>query len=284
MKNRLIYMTMVLIMTAGCEEYMDVQLDNDGDTKLVVEGAITTDTTAHTVVLSRSGDFFEKDQQFMETGAEVTISDGEAVFTLSEIAPGIYQTDSDVYGMIGKTYHLTIILDNDSVFTASEKIVGLPEIDSIAAIYDKGFDQNTGKRVDGYYINYYGYETEGLGHYYLWDLYMENRLYSDSITKQVFSSDDFVDGNYIKDFELFFIKETDLLSDTVDATIKMFSITREYYDFLIGLRLELDWKGSPWDGPPANAVSNISNGALGYFRASDKKTATTRIIRQPVIK
>jgi len=64
----------------------------------------------------------------------------------------------------------------------------------------------------------------------------------------------------------------------------MFSISGDYYDYLVGLMLETVWKGSPWDGPPANAASNISNGALGYFRASDRKTATTRINKSSQIK
>jgi hypothetical protein len=279
-----IIMIFSIFVFSGCEEYLDTAIEDNQETKLVVEGCITTDTTSHSVVLSRSGDFFEKGPKKMVSDAIVTVSEGEVVHMLKETEPGIYRTEPDVYGIIGKTYNLNILLDNDSVYTASEKIVELPEIDSIVAVYKAGFNQNTGKRVYGYYINYYGFETEGLGNYYLWNLYIDNQLYSDSIQKQVFTSDDFVDGNYIKDFEMFFIAETNLPSDTVEIKIEMFSITKEYYDFLVGLLLETVWKGSPWDGPPANAVSNLSNSALGYFRASDKKTATTKIIKQQTTK
>jgi len=280
MKYLLMSIISGVLILSGCEEYMDVQFDNDSGSKLVVEGAFTTDTTSHTVILSRSGDFFEKGDRKMEAGAEITISDGNAVFSYTEVEPGVYQTDPTAYGMVGKNYTMTITLDNGTVYSASEKIVELPGIDSVVAISKAGFDQNTGELTQGYYINYYGPEPEGPGHCYLWNLYIDGKLRSDSIHKQVFSDDEFVDGSYIKDFEIFFIKESDLLSDTVEIEIEMFSISKAYYDYMLGLMLETVWKGSPWDGPPANAVSNISNGALGYFRASDRKTARTTIIRK----
>jgi hypothetical protein len=280
MPYNIILMIAVFFMLSGCEEPLNVQFDNDAVAKLVVEGALTTDTTTHTVILSRSRDFFEKGEQIMETGAEITVSDGYITYPYTEVEPGIYQTEPTAYGMVGNIYTLNITLDNGSVYTASEKIVKLPEIDSIVAIKRPGFDQNTGQRTNGYYINYYGPEPKGLGHCYLWNLYIDGKLRTDSIHEQVFTDDEFVDGNYIKDLELFFIKESEFLSDTMEVKIEMFSISKSYYDYMLGLMLETVWKGSPWDGPPANAVSDISNGALGYFRASDRKTATTTIIKQ----
>lgn len=280
MPYNIVFMIAVFFMLSGCEEYLDVQFDNDAVAKLVVEGALSTDTTTHTIMLSRSRDFFEKGEQIMETGAEISVSDGYTTHPYTEVEPGIYQTEPTAYGMVGSNYTLNITLDNGSVYSASEKIVRLPEIDSVIAIPGPGFDHNTGQRVKGYYINYYGPEPEGPGHCYLWNLYIDGRLRSDSIHKQVFTDDEFVDGSYIKDLELFFIKESEFLSDTMEIEIEMFSISKAYYNYMLGLMLETVWKGSPWDGPPANAVSNISNGALGFFRASDRKTARTIIIKQ----
>jgi len=233
MRNKLIFILSGILILAACEEYMDVQFDNDSGSKLVVEGAITTDTTAHTIILSRSGDFFDKGDQMMESGAEITISDGDNVISYAEVEPGIYQTEPTVFGLIGKNYTMNITLDNGQVYSATETIAELPEIDSIIAISKAGFDQNSGQITQGYYINYYGFEPKGLGNFYLWNLYMNGKLESDSIQEKVFTDDEFVDGNYIKDFEIFFIKESDLPSDTVEIEIEMFSISREYYDYMI---------------------------------------------------
>ncbi len=51
----------------------------------------------------------------------------------------------------------------------------------------------------------------------------------------------------------------------------MYSISKAYYEFLSALMVETIWRGSPWDGPPANIPGNVSNGGNGFFRASDVK-------------
>ncbi|MBN2612725.1 MAG: DUF4249 domain-containing protein [Bacteroidales bacterium] len=278
MKN-LIIIIIGLIAFISCEEYMDINIEGSDEQKLVVEGMITTDTVSHTVTLSWWNDFFDKGPQIMETGATVTISDGENTILLSEQEPGVYKTDPDVYGIVGKTYTLNIRLKNDSVFTTTDKLTPLPEIDSVVPVFEAGFDPNAGSLAQGYYISYYGPEPAGLGHCYIWNMYLDGILQNDSLQESVFTNDDFVDGNYIKDFKLFFVPEAALENDTTPVVIEMFSISKAYHDFLTGLLLETVWKGSPWDGPPANAVSNISNGAIGFFRASDRKTAATQIIK-----
>jgi hypothetical protein len=84
----------------------------------------------------------------------------------------------------------------------------------------------------------------------------------------VFVSDEFVNGRYVRDLVTHIINEKDFLGDSMKVTLEMESITKEYYDYLTGLMLETVWRGSPWDGPPANVPSNMNNGARGYFRAS----------------
>jgi hypothetical protein len=268
-----------IILMTGCEEYMDIKYNNEDNKRLVVEGAITTEMTSHSIVLSRSGDFFEKGPRVMETGANVTISDGSTVFPLNESDSGVYVTDYDIQGQIGHTYTLHVELADGSTYTASETITKLPEIDSILFKPGKGFNPVTGAIEEGYYVMYYGPEPKGPGDHYLWSLYLDDTLYTDTLYENVFSDDEFVDGNYIKDFELFFIRGNDITGDIADVELVMYSISREYYEYLVGLLLETVWKGSPWDGPPANSVSNISNGALGYFRASDRKTKSAKLVK-----
>ncbi len=286
MKKAGFYLLALFIILTGCEEMMDVSFSSNAEKRLVVEGAFTTDTTAHQVVLSWTGDYFKREVQTMEPGADVSITDGENIFPLTESTtdPGIYRTDSNVYGETGKTYALNIKLTDGAEYSATESISPLPEIDSItqSANY-KHMDFSMELYGYGYDILYYGPEPEGLGDCYLWDLYINDVLYTDTIFERVFSDDEFVDGNYIKDFELFFIKDSDIPGDSTVVSLVMYSISKEYYDFLIGLLLETKWRGSPWDGPPADVPSNISNGAKGYFRASDKKTATIILHNTPRI-
>ena len=48
----------------------------------------------------------------------------------------------------------------------------------------------------------------------------------------------------------------------------MYSISKDYLDFITGLLTESGGGGSPFDGPPANVKGNINNGALGFFLAA----------------
>jgi hypothetical protein len=277
MKNTGIFLSILAFFLLSCEEMMDVSFSSNVNKKLVVEGVFTTDTTAHQVMLSWTGDYFARDTQNMETDAVVSITDGEKTMILTENInePGIYRTDSNVYGETGKTYTLNIKLSDSSKYSATESISPLPEIDSITQSGNYNhMEYSTEKYGYGYDIIYFGPEPEGVGDYYLWSLYINDVLYTDTIFETVFADDEFIDGNYIRDIELFFIKEEEIPGDSAVIRLEMYSISEEYYLFLIGLMLETKWRGSPWDGPPANVPSNISNGARGYFRTSDKKTAT----------
>jgi hypothetical protein len=71
------------------------------------------------------------------------------------------------------------------------------------------------------------------------------------------------------------------MGDTSMVTLEMHSVTTGYYDFMTAMMLETVWKGSPWDGPPANVAGNVSNGAKGYFRASDVKRRSRRFKTLP---
>lgn len=284
MKKIVFYLFILFFVFAGCEDIMDVSFSSNAERTLVVEGIITTDTTAHQVVLSWTGDYFERGPQNMETGAEVSITDGEKPFILTDNInePGIYRTDSSVYGETGKTYTLNIRLSDGTEYSATETISPLPEIDSIKQSVNYYHLDHPAERYGyGYDILYYGPEPAGVGDYYLWNLFMDDVLYTDTIFETVFTDDEFVDGNYIKDFEVFFIDDDDVNADSVSVELVMYSISKEYYLFLIGLMLETKWRGSPWDGPPANVPSNISNDARGYFRASDKKTASMMLYKLP---
>jgi hypothetical protein len=270
-----------VLFFAGCEEIMDLQFEGNNMKTLVVEGQITTDTTAHQVMLSWTGDFFNKPPQDMVTGASLTISDGERTFSLSEdtAQPGIYKTDPEVYGEPGKTYTLHISLTDGREFTGSDKLPACAEIDSIAQSddYNHGY---FGYEYYGYDILLYAMEPEPAGDNYMYFLYLNDSLCTDSLSKVLFASDEFVNGNYINGLPVNIVTEDQFIGDSIKVTFEMQSITAAYYEFLSGMLLEI-WRGTPWDGPPANTPGNMNNGARGYFRASDVKRKTRMFYATP---
>ena len=116
---------MLSVIVLSCEEMLDVSFSSSSEIRLVVDGVITTDTTAHQVILSWTGDYFKRDPQNMETGADVSITDGDKTFILTEDIdePGIYRTDSNVYGETGKSYTLNISLNDGTEYSATELLV-----------------------------------------------------------------------------------------------------------------------------------------------------------------
>jgi hypothetical protein len=270
-----------ILFFSGCEEIMDLQFEGKSQKTLVVEGQITSDTMAHQVMLSWTGDFFNKPPQDMASGATVTITDGEKTFGLTEslTQPGIYKTDPDVYGEPGKFYTLQIRLPDGREFSGTEEMPDCSDIDSIAQSddYDHGF---FGFEYYGYDLLLYAMEPEPIGDYYMYFLYLNDSLCSDSITEVVFASDEFVNGNYINGLPTHVIPEDLFTGDSMKVTLEMQSITTAYYEFLSGMLLEI-WRGSPWDGPPANVPSNVNNGARGYFRASDVKRESRMFYATP---
>ena len=97
------------LLNFSCVERIEIRLD-DSYTKLVVDGGITTDTMAHTILLSESVGYYYNQPAPSVSGAIVQISDGTDIFTLEEETPGVYRTDPSFFGVAGKTYTLDIKL------------------------------------------------------------------------------------------------------------------------------------------------------------------------------
>ncbi|MFW6371825.1 MAG: DUF4249 domain-containing protein [Bacteroidota bacterium] len=271
-----------ILAITGCEEKMDIEIEGKKQKKLVVEGCITSDTMSHSVTLSWTTSFFTLEARDMETGATVTISDGDQVFQLDESEPGIYKTAPVVYGIPGNTYTLDVVTRDGQHFTASETMPGVIYVDSVTQSGNYNhFDFTTNAMGYGYDILYHGPEPAGSGDYYLWNLYMNNELYNDTIFESMFVDDAFVDGNYIKNFPVYFIHENDVQSDSVLVTLESLTITRGYYSFIIGLMLETVWRGSPWDGPPANVETNIKPNGMGYFYAAGSSKESIFLEKKP---
>jgi hypothetical protein len=266
-----------LFVLVSCEDIMDVDFAGDSTKNLVVDGSITTDTTQHTVTLSYTGDYFKISPQDMVTGAIVYISDGTGIIPLREIKDGIYATEGAVAGKVGTKYTLNIKLTDGREYTASDSLEACAEIDSIR----QSANYNSYMSGYGYDVLFYGHEPQPAGNHYMYQLEINNKLYTDTITEVNFASDEFVNGSFVRDYQVFRINEKDLTGVTSFVTLEMYSISKAYYEFLSALMVETVWRGSPWDGPPANIPGNVSNGGTGFFRASDVKRKSRVFLQLP---
>ena len=264
-----------IIPLCSCSEKVDFPLDTTY-VRLVVDGAITTDTTIHRVKLSTSGDALNKQPGKVISNAIVTISDGGNVFNLHEnnSKPGTYETDPSVYGVPGKTYtlHITNVDVNDDgvmeEYTASSFLPKEDPIDSNSVQYEKlGHDDK------GWLVNMYAQEIGGGRNFYLMKAYKNGVLLTDSTYEYRNISDNTgFNGQYYNGFSVYWLSEhkTDERLQSGDTvTIEMDGITGDYEKFILGFIDEYYPKIPIFSGPSANVPTNIEpkDRAVGFFAA-----------------
>jgi uncharacterized protein (DUF427 family) len=258
------------VLFSACEEPLDYASYNTLDPVLLVEGKITTDTTKHYVILSQTTALTTSEQVWV-SNADVVIESSTETILLTEDsnAPGHYYTAPDVFGVMGQSYTLQINLSNGESYSATTEISNIPEIDSINFLYEEFAD------YDLYFHNlyYHGWELEEEGNAYLWNLYINESLFNDTLWKTTFVDDEFVNGNYIgvnestgeSNFAIYVLQPYEVIADTLNVLVEMESIPHAYYDFYQVLLAQTVNVGSPFDAVKADLLTNISNGALGYF-------------------
>lgn len=258
-----------LLLNSCGEEEIDLKLKSS-QTRLVVDGLVTTDTMAHCVRLSLSGDYFFNQPLPAVSGALVTLTDGQETITLDESdeIPGCYYTPDDYFGKQNHLYTLEISgvniagINPADQFTAQSYLNPLILVDSLAIDYDKLWDE--------WQILLYCLDPKDYSNYYLFKAYRNGRLITDKYSEMSVVEDRFFDGNYadgvcIAEFE----------ADTYDGNlqpgdvilIESLMIDKAYYDYVYAAQIETLPKDPVFSGDPANVPGNISNGALGIFAA-----------------
>lgn len=274
MKRKILYSLQIfaaILIFSSCTEKIELELD-DTYTRIVVEGAITDVAKAHTIKLTYSTSYFYGEVPPAVEGADVRISDGDNEFILTETAPGIYQTDPTVKGVVGKTYTLIITdvdVDGDGtteVFEASETMNPVLTLDSITMMTVPNSNP-VQYRIDGW-----GQEPATEGDAYQWAYFRNSVLESDTLYETVFTNDELVNGSYIPGLTIFWGVNGNP-GDTF--TVETRSISQDYLNYINNLMAETVWSQGSFGGPPSNVVGNISNGGLGYFNAHSVSYTST---------
>jgi hypothetical protein len=244
-----------------------MDLNDAENNRLVVEGTITTEQKTHWIKLSRTSDYFVNQPASGELNAQVSISTDDTTFYyIDPDNDGVYETDKELSAKTGKTYTLNIRLSNGEQYSAESYLKPIHPMDSITYTYTK----SDIPVEEGYFylINVFVQEPEPIGDYYLWEVFIDGKLESDTLREKTFVSDEFVNGSYIANWPVYQIEESQITNDTTIIKLQMLSISKAEYEFKIAVLLETDFSGAGFNGPPTNIPTNISNGAVGFFGAS----------------
>jgi hypothetical protein len=248
--KKILYTFLVFTMLfSACTEPYDTELESSF-VRLVVQGSINTELKAHRVSLTKSGDYFSNTASPKVTGASVSISDGKNIFNLQEVSDGLYETDT-IAGEVGKTYTLTINTDGET-YEASCYLNYCPPIDSINFGF---YDLSAYDIIDSSaYVLLNALEPNTPDNYYMWNVYRNNILETDTMNEVYFADDEFINGAYMYDVEVGWVRKVEI-GDTI--TLEILSITEEYYNYIYQVLSVTDWNMGPFGGPPANPNGNV---------------------------
>lgn len=257
----------ILNLFYGCTERVEIGLEAAGDPKLVVFSEITNDIKTHAVYLSKSAPYFYNQETPAVSNAIVYISDGTETIELTEDPDqaGAYLTPDDYAGVPGKTYQLSIEnvdVNNDGVletYTAETVMKNTVPVEQVFVKYNS--------RWEGWEVELYAHEPGETEDFYLFKVYKNGVLYTDTISDYWTTDDKFFNGNTIDGpvVQYFDEEENEIVEKGDVVTLEMAGITKEYYDFINSLEEEVSEKIPLFSGPAANLKGNISNGALGFF-------------------
>jgi hypothetical protein len=257
-----------MIFINSCTERIDIELD-ETFTRLVVYGAITTDTTTHFIELSTTTSYYYNEAPPPVSGATVEIADDLGnVETLTEEIPGKYSTSPLFFAIPGRTYTLRIELDEEInghiTYMASSQVNPIYPIDSIGLVYQPDWGEN------GFYEVTCYYQDPPTTDFYMFNIYKNGELLTDTITKRFVIDDAFYNGNYTNGIGVGYLDQSNPRETLISGDLVTFqgcNITEEYYTFITTLQAETGFQTPLFSGPPANVKSNISNGAVGFFAA-----------------
>jgi len=262
-----VYILTVSLLLASCTEKIDVELD-DSYTRLVVDGAITTDTMAHTVRLSTTSSYFYNLPSPPVSGARVSITDGEVTFDLQEDSPGVYRTSSSAYGIVGHTYSLKVELKSPvgghSDYSASSAITPVAKLDSISLVFHDDWTESGIWEIKCYVL-----EPPTVD-FYRFMVSRNLQILTDTLNEWIISDDKFYNGNYTNGLPVGYLDQgatEQMVTEGDIVGVEINNIGSDYFNFIANAQTELFGSNPLFSGPPANIVGNINNGGFGFFAA-----------------
>lgn len=246
MTYRLLYTSLLLLAMSSCQKVIQIDLNSE-DPKYVIEGNISDAAGPAVVKISRSVNFDQTNNFPTVNNAQVVLSDNAGQRdTLLQTAPGEYQATT-IQGVPGRTYSLSVNVDGKQ-FTSSSTMPYPTKLDTIDVL-NFGFGGPDQKALIPVYK-----DSAGIVNYYRFVVY-KNTERQDDIH---INDDQFADG-LVAQQPLFGRAE---YKSGDEVTIAMQGI--DYGAYLYFYSLLQNTSGG---ATPANPVSNIQGGALGYFSA-----------------
>ena len=257
-KGLLLMAGIILLAGTSCIDDIELNLDPEQYSRLVVQGSVTDADSVQTVILTKTIPYDSHEPNPPVTGAMVTIEVEGTGYLLEEVSPGYYES-REFTGEVGKTYILNI-RDDEQTYTASSTMLQGFELDSIG--FSK-FTMGWPADMPHYEILIYGQEPPEPDDFFLFKYSIDGE-WADTLYKWSIYTDIFTNGEYL-DGESIAIMES--REDSLEVQVMAMSISEDYAWFVNDAIF--NYMPNMFFSPPkANVQGNVSNGAFGFFLAS----------------
>lgn len=261
MKTKTLLYSLIIFISfvlTACEKEININL-NESNPRYVIEANLSSLTNESEVKITQTLNFDQSNDYPTISNALVTITDTtmQHVDTLKERSLGVY-TKSKLSGIEGHTYRLDVRIGSESFSSLSTLPVPIP-LDTLQQLNLAGQIDAAGPpagtpgagtmiRILPFYRN-----TSGMDKYFQFVI-----TKNDSVQNNIIVRSDLVSNATSIPFPIFIKARKD-----DKLVIDMQFIDKNVYDYFYGLNRNL----GQFSATPSNPASNISNGALGYFKA-----------------
>ena len=254
------------VLISSCEKVIHLDL-NTAEKKYVIEATVTDQPGTAEVLLSQTKNFDDNNQFIGVSGAVITVKEeGGLLTTFTEISPGRYEAPV-LAGTSGKSYDLSINVAGNA-FTATSTMPARVNLDSVYTTDELIFTDT--RKI----VNVVFQDPAGRGNNYRFIQYVNNLK-----EKQLFiQNDDYTDGR-LNITKLYYFaddkSDSTIIKSGDSLRVDMLCIDPNVYKYWYSRARNTN--GDNNNVTPANPVSNIQGGALGYFSAHTLQTRRMKV-------
>lgn len=247
------------IAFSSCEEIIDIDL-KDAEPVLVVEANISDVNELQYIYLSKTVQFGADNGPSRVSGARVMVRENNSiVYNFDEFSPGVYRTN--FRGKVGSTYQL-LIESEGKTYNATSVMPPKITLDSVSITQVDFFDE---KRK---FVKLHYQDPQETTDAYRFILSINDKV----LTEFFVDNDRFNNGSYI-DRTIYSDEPEIVTGDDIKIDFQTIDLNNYRYFFTIQ---QISGGGGP-PVAPSNPVSNISNGALGYFSAHTSQRRSFKV-------
>jgi hypothetical protein len=243
----------------SCKKVINLDLKNAAP-QIVIQGEVTNLPQRFTVNITQTVDFSAANNFPPVTGADVIITDSTTgvSYNFQEVDSGVYTSVVTPEGVPLHTYNLKVT-SHGQVYTASSTMPGAVPLDSVTFAENVNFNGNLETNAVANFQ-----DPPGIANYYQFTEVVDGRPIPD-----IFVFDDRLsDGRYIQ-YPLF--NDSAYLQKGDNLMVNMYCVDANVYNYFYTL-MNVTANANFQTATPANPVSNLTNGALGYFSAHTVQT------------